>query len=126
MPQADSASITRRGLISGAAALAVPAIPAIALPLGKDAEILQLGEDLRRLWALERSAKGDAEVSAAVAATTAIVCQIEQASAQTKQGLQVKAAAFLWCHDGSLDSALLPGQATDEQLAKSIIRDLIG
>ena len=59
-----------------------------------------------------------------MAASGAIVEQIEGCTATTIDGLRVKALAVLWCHGWNLEE-LTDHQTTDIRLAQSILRDLL-
>lgn len=107
-----------------------------------DAELLRLGKRLDELWAVERLA-GEAHRVAkdwatddafmeAVRLSGEVVDEIEDLTATTLEGLQVKVRACSWCLAGaSFDdhtfgdkSILNPGPTTDVRLASSILRDL--
>ncbi len=134
-----TSTITRRSALTAGAAAGLVATPipasavAHSLQQHPDAELLALGEELRRAWAQERTAarggsdeEAEAAFVAAYEASSAIVDQIADRVAHTREGLQVKAQAFLWCWSGDLDFELSREQTTDVRMAQSIIRDLIG
>ena len=80
-------------------------------------------------WAKERvglKSWSDAEYSAAVDKSSAIVDRIVEEPARTLDGLRIKARALAWCHSGEVESlGIDENPTTDIRVADSIIRDLL-
>jgi len=129
--------ITRRSAIAavtalaaGSAAAATVAVPATADTA--DAELLALGRELDRLWAIERAEEAayiaehrghdTAALDAATAASAAIAHKIRDLPATTLAGLRVKAEAFVWSQGG--EHVEHDDDATDTRLAAGIVRDI--
>lgn len=96
-----------------------------------DAELVALGAEFERAWDVERPkwaavAPGtkDDVVLKIMAPCRVLSERILRLPAHTLVGLRIKARAILWCHNGELD-VFGHGEATDEKLAESIVRDLL-
>jgi hypothetical protein len=115
---------------AGVAALTLATIPAVANPGARteDAELVELGTQLQRLWDIERPlwaaysatedeayCKRGAEVQEAI---WPIVDRITALSAVTLAGLKAKALALNWITYGE------PPGDPDQDLALSIARDI--
>jgi hypothetical protein len=95
----------------------------------RDAELIALGAELERAWDVERPKWAEVkpgtkdDVVLKIMAHCRSLCErILLLPAHTLVGLRIKARALLWCHQGELGDF---GEATDEKLAGSIIRDLL-
>lgn len=133
----DRAEFIRQGKAAlqaaGRAAISAPTPCRGHLP---DAELLALGRELDAALVVERAALAaaaaddDAAIEAALDAVGKIIDRIPHIPATTLEGLAVKARAFLWCgHEpdevGPEVFADIFGCSTDQQLAGSVMRDLV-
>lgn len=106
------------------AALLPAADPQLASP---DARLLILRNALLDEWETELAASSPAHGSAAedaAARAGAIARRMIEKRAYTLEGLQAKAIAALYCHNGE-DIELSEQQTTDVRLAQSILADLL-
>ena len=126
----------RRAFLRQLAAASVMVIPTAveAAAPSADAELLALGERLRRAWLEENEAcalndgvsNEDSINGVFFARSGAIVDEIEALPAVTLAGLKVKALAFSWCHCGEdIDVNTFNDKTTDVRLAGTIVRDLL-
>lgn len=104
--------------------------PQVALDADADAELLALGAELERRWAIEHQRSNvegdlsDEELDAVCDYTGEIARQIEEAHATTLAGYRVKARAIAWrlsCIDEPIDTVQPAGPE-----AAQLINDLMG
>lgn len=133
----DTTNPSRRhalGFLASAPALAIATGGMLAV--SADAALIELGRQFDEAWEIEKlvsataldTPEGEAQVSAAVDAASAIVAKIESTPALTSAGLKVKGRAVMWCHSGEAsigDDFLSDQLTTDVRLATSILRDII-
>lgn len=134
MAQAGHESITRRTLFAGAA-VGAALVPGIALAGHPDEALLALDREfcveiaeqgkIDAKWGNTDSPQATEETEASYDRVSALVRRIETCRAATKEGLQVKARAILWCHGFESDLWLTDQSTTDMRLAYQIVRDLL-
>ena len=139
-------NLSRRHLVTTAAALPALAVPALASdatgPNHPDADLIALGiafdevagriNGVFRQSELERAAgrsghevedEREPELDALHAEIKPIENAITRAVATTMEGLMVKARVVYWCRQGEVDVS--NDDATDDRVDASIIRDLM-
>ena len=84
-----------------------------------DAELIALGAELDRLWALE-TGDTDEGLDAATDRTGAIALAIESISPTTVEGLRVKARAAVWGYTGDT----MGDEGTGDRIARRLLIDL--